>query len=110
MTFSSLPLQIVYHVYFQERHLKADTVDYTQWREPKLLAKCLLSFVKHHPSEVELLFQLLRAFTGRFIPDFDFLRDFLEATVAGSYTVDWKRTAFFKFVELFCDDAFPQVL
>ncbi|KAG8178737.1 hypothetical protein JTE90_027055 [Oedothorax gibbosus] len=95
---------------FQERHLQGDTIDYTQWKEPKLLAKCLLNFVKHHPSEVELLFQLLRAFTGRFIPDFDFLRDFLETVVAGSYTVDWKRTAFFKFVELFCDETFPQDL
>ncbi|CAL1278798.1 unnamed protein product [Larinioides sclopetarius] len=95
---------------FQERHLKADTVDYTQWKEPKLLAKCLLNFVKHHPSEIELLFQLLRAFTGRFIPDFDFLRDFLENTVANNYPVDWKRMAFFKFVELFCDDSFPQDL
>ncbi|GFR25610.1 hypothetical protein TNCT_594364 [Trichonephila clavata] len=95
---------------FQERHLKADTIDYTQWKEPKLLAKCLLNFVKHHPSEIELLFQLLRAFTGRFIPDFDFLRDFLENTVANNYTVDWKRMAFFKFVELFCDDNFPQDL
>lgn len=95
---------------FQERHLKADTVDYSQWKEPKLLAKCLLSFVKHHPNEIELLFQLLRAFTGRFIPDFEFLREFLENTVANNYTVDWKRMAFFKFVELFCDANFPQDL
>ncbi|GIY45230.1 hypothetical protein CDAR_3781 [Caerostris darwini] len=95
---------------FQERHLKANTVDYTQWKEPKLLAKCLLNFVKHHPSEIELLFQLLRAFTGRFIPDFEFLREFLEKTVADNYTVDWKRMAFFKFVELFCNDEFPQDL
>nr|XP_042899044.1 transformation/transcription domain-associated protein isoform X5 [Parasteatoda tepidariorum] len=95
---------------FQDRHLKADSVDYTQWKEPKLLAKCLLNFVKHHPNEIELLFQLLRAFTGRFIPDFEFLRDFLENTVANNYTVDWKRMAFFKFVELFCDDNFSQDL
>ncbi|XP_054724829.1 transformation/transcription domain-associated protein-like [Uloborus diversus] len=95
---------------FQERHLKADSVDYSQWKEPKLLAKCLLNFVKHHPNEIELLFQLLRAFTGRFIHDFEFLRDFLENTVANNYTVDWKRMAFFKFVELFCDANFPQDL
>jgi len=30
-----------------------------------------------------------------------FLRDFLENTVAQSYTVEWKRAAFFRFVELF---------
>lgn len=95
---------------FQSRHLKADSVDFTQWKEPKLLSKCLLNFVKHHPNEIELLFQLLRAFTGRFIPDFEFLREFLENTVANNYTVDWKRMAFFKFVELFCDTNFPQDL
>ncbi|XP_023232044.1 transformation/transcription domain-associated protein-like [Centruroides sculpturatus] len=95
---------------FQLRHQKADSVDFVQWKEPKLLAKCLLNYVKHHPNEIELLFQLLRAFTGRFIPDFEFLRDFLENTVANNYTVEWKRMAFFKFVELFHDNSFPQEL
>lgn len=95
---------------FQLRHQKADSVDFTQWKEPKLLAKCLLNYVKHHPNEIELLFQLLRAFTSRFIPDFEFLRDFLENTVANNYTVEWKRKAFFKFVELFHDNSFPQEL
>ncbi|XP_076359114.1 transformation/transcription domain-associated protein-like [Tachypleus tridentatus] len=95
---------------FQKRHMKGDTVDFTQWKEPKLVVKCLLNFVKHHPNEIELLFQLLRAFIGRFIPDFEFLRDFLENTVACNYTVEWKRKAFFKFVEVFHDSTFPQEL
>ncbi|KAG8225079.1 hypothetical protein J437_LFUL000058 [Ladona fulva] len=33
-----------------------------------------------------------------------FLRDFLENTVAASYTVEWKRAAFFRFVEAFQHD------
>lgn len=45
-------------------------MDYGQWHEPKLLVKILLNFVRHHPNEIELLFQLLRPLTSRFIPDF----------------------------------------
>ena len=37
---------------------------------------------RHRPSEVELLFQLLRVFTIRHVPDFHFLRKFLDETVA----------------------------
>uniref|UniRef100_T1JAK1 Transformation/transcription domain-associated protein n=1 Tax=Strigamia maritima TaxID=126957 RepID=T1JAK1_STRMM len=93
-----------------ERHRKADGVDFAHWKEPKMLIKILLSVVKHQPNEIELLFQLLRALTGRFIPDFQFLKTFLEVTVAHSYSVEWKRMAFFKFVELFHDQTFPQDL
>lgn len=32
---------------------------------------------------------------------FKFVRDFLDTTVAQGYTVEWKRAAFFRFVELF---------
>jgi transformation/transcription domain-associated protein len=38
------------------------------------------------------------------------LRDFLEKTVAESYTVEWKRSAFFRFVELFHTDKISQEL
>lgn len=81
-----------------------------QWREPKLLCRCLLGVVQKRPHEIELLFQLLRAFTGRFLPDFGFLRDFLETWAAKGQTVEWKRAAFFRFVEAFGDSAFPQPL
>lgn len=39
-----------------------------------------------------------------------FLRDFLENTVAQNYTVEWKRRAFFKFVEHFPNDTMSQEL
>ncbi|KAF5288689.1 hypothetical protein FQR65_LT11954 [Abscondita terminalis] len=86
---------------YQERHKKVDTVEYTHWKEPKLLVKILLHYFCHHPTDIDLLFQLLRATCDRFIPDFQFLRDFLENTVAQNYTVEWKRSAFFRFVEHF---------
>ena len=47
-----------------------------------------------------LLFQLLRALCGRFIADFQFLKDFLEKEVCEKYPVEWKRAAFFEFVKL----------
>lgn len=84
---------------FHEYHRNVDMVEH--WSEPKLLVKVLLHYFCHHPTEVDLLFHLLRATYERYIPDFQFLRDFLETTVAQNYTVEWKRAAFFRFVEDF---------
>lgn len=39
-----------------------------------------------------------------------FLRDFLENTVAQTYDVEWKRAAFFRFVEHFSSDSMSQDL
>ncbi|EAT34853.1 AAEL012951-PA, partial [Aedes aegypti] len=66
-----------------------------------LVAKILMEYFSHNTNEIPLLFQLLRALCLRFIPDFQFFRDFLQNTVCQSYTVDWKRAAFFHFVECF---------
>ncbi|CAH1997935.1 unnamed protein product [Acanthoscelides obtectus] len=86
---------------YQERHKNIEQLEYTHWKEPKLLVKILLHYFCHHPNDIDLLFQLMRATVDRFIPEFQFLRDFLEHTVAQNYTVEWKRTTFFRFVELF---------
>ncbi|TMW44508.1 hypothetical protein DOY81_004448 [Sarcophaga bullata] len=66
-----------------------------------LVGKILLKYFSLNTNEIELLFQLSRALCLHFIPDFYFLRDFLQNTVAQSYTVYWKRQAFFYFVENF---------
>ncbi|XP_049825027.1 transcription-associated protein 1 isoform X2 [Aethina tumida] len=95
---------------YHERHKNVEDMEYAHWREPKLLAKILLKFFVHFPKDIDLLFQLLRAFTERFIPEFQFLKEFLENTVAQSYTVDWKRQAFFRFVELFPTNEMSQEL
>ncbi|KAJ0181684.1 hypothetical protein K1T71_002406 [Dendrolimus kikuchii] len=95
---------------YHEVHKKVEIVDCTHWKEPKLIVKILLHFFCHHPNNIDLLFQLLRALCDRFIPDFQFLRDFLENTVAQNYTVEWKRSAFFRFVEHFSSDAMSQEL
>ena len=62
-----------------------DNLDYLQWQEPRLLLECLLNYFKHHPNEIELLFHMLRCFTSRYIPQFQFFKDFLEETIAEVY-------------------------
>lgn len=94
---------------YQERHKNIDQLEYTHWKEPKLLVKILLHYFCRHPGDIDLLFQLLRATTDRFIPEFQFFRDFLENTIAQNYTVEWKRSAFFRFVEVFSTEEMSQV-
>ena len=89
--------QDIYH----DRHRKGDGVDYTHWREPKIVVKILLEYFKHHKdNEILLLFQLLRALCGRFVADFQYLKEFLELEICQAYPVEWKRAAFFEFVRL----------
>lgn len=57
-------------ILFQDIHKKVENVDCTHWKEPKLIVKVLLHYFCHHPSNIDLLFQLLRALCDRFIPDF----------------------------------------
>ncbi|KAI4484537.1 hypothetical protein M0804_007103 [Polistes exclamans] len=95
---------------YQALHKKVESVDYCHWKEPKLIVKILLHYFRHHPNDIDLLFNLLRATCDRFIPDFQFLRDFLEHTVAQEYTVEWKRSAFFRFVDHFPTNSLSQEL
>ncbi|XP_073683760.1 transformation/transcription domain-associated protein isoform X2 [Garra rufa] len=83
---------------FQERHRK-DNMAATNWKEPKLLAFCLLSYCKRNYSEIELLFQLLRAFTGRFLCNMTFLKEYMEEEIPKNYSITHKRALFFRFVE-----------
>lgn len=83
---------------FQERHRK-DNMSATNWKEPKLLAFCLLSYCKRNYTEIELLFQLLRAFTGRFLCNMTFLKEYMEEEIPKNYSITHKRALFFRFVE-----------
>ncbi|CAB1338303.1 unnamed protein product [Coregonus sp. 'balchen'] len=82
---------------FQERHRK-DNMAAINWKEPKLLAYCLLSYCKRNFNEIELLFQLLRAFTGRFLCNMTFLKDYMEEEIPKNYSIAHKRALFFRFV------------
>uniref|UniRef100_UPI00398EA1CE transformation/transcription domain-associated protein n=1 Tax=Pristiophorus japonicus TaxID=55135 RepID=UPI00398EA1CE len=85
---------------FQERHRKESMVA-THWKEPKLLAFCLLNYCKRNYAEIELLFQLLRAFTGRFLSNMTFLKEYMEEEIPKNYSVAQKRALFFRFVEFY---------
>jgi len=86
---------------YHEKHKRGDNVDYTHWKEPKLVVKILLEYFKHNPEKhITLLFDMLRALCGRFLTDFEFLKDFLETEVSHKYSVEWKRAAFFEFVRV----------
>ncbi|XP_025986851.1 transformation/transcription domain-associated protein [Solenopsis invicta] len=102
--------QIWYNDDYQTLHKKVEGVEYCHWKEPKHIVKILLHYFRHQPNDIDLLFQLLRATCDRFVPDFQFLRDFLENTVAQEYTVEWKRSAFFRFVEHFPTNNMSQEL
>ncbi|KAM5151825.1 transformation/transcription domain-associated protein [Mantella aurantiaca] len=83
---------------FQERHRK-DNMVATNWKEPKLLAFCLLSYCKRNFGDIELIFQLLRAFTGRFLCNMTFLKEYMEEEIPKTYSIAQKRALFFRFVE-----------
>uniref|UniRef100_A0A8D8TZY5 Transformation/transcription domain-associated protein n=1 Tax=Cacopsylla melanoneura TaxID=428564 RepID=A0A8D8TZY5_9HEMI len=91
---------------YLQRHRKVENISYVHWKEPKLLVKILLHYFSHHRNIIDLLFFILRAVTTRLLPDFTFLREFLETTVAQTYPIEWKRKAFLRFIELF---KLPQV-
>jgi len=91
--------QDCYHDKFH--HGDHQRVDYSHWKEPKLIVKVLLEYFKMFPdTEILLLFQLMRALCGRFVADFQFLKDYVEHEVCYKFSVDWKRAAFFEFIRL----------
>ena len=86
---------------FHQRHHLCASVSYTHWKVPRMIVTILLIYYKRHTDDIDLLFQLMRAFIGRYIPEFQFLREFLDETVSKSFPVEWKRRAFFEFVNMF---------
>ena len=71
------------------------------FQEPKLIVKIMLEYFKMNPdTEIILLFYIMRALCGRFVADFQFLKDFLEHEVTSKFSVEWKRAAFFEFIRL----------
>ncbi|XP_044571244.1 transcription-associated protein 1 isoform X4 [Drosophila ananassae] len=93
-----------------QSHLSSTCVDNVVCDLWHLIGKILLLYFSNNTNEIDLLFQLLRALCFRFIPDVHFLRDFLQNTVAQSYTVSWKRNAFFHFVENFNNNTISEEL
>lgn len=68
-----------------------------------LVGKILLKYFESNNSNIKLLYELLKSFCMRFIPDFQFLRDFIQNKVCQTYNVDWMRNAFFLYVKFHKD-------
>lgn len=65
-----------------------------------LVVDCMdYCFIRRNYSEIELLFQLLRAFTGRFLCNMTFLKEYMEEEIPKNYSIAHKRALFFRFVE-----------
>lgn len=56
-----------------------------------------------------MLFQLLRAFTGRFLCNMTFLKEYMEEEIPKNYSIAQKRALFFHFVD-FSDPNFGDEL
>ncbi len=63
-----------------------------------------------HRDDIDMLFQLLKAFLYRHITSFPFLKSYIENAVAKDYTIEEKRAVFFKFVEVFSQPDYSQEL
>lgn len=68
------------------------------WKIDFYNQSCNFSFRRNY-SEIELLFQLLRAFTGRFLCNMTFLKEYMEEEIPKNYSITHKRALFFRFVE-----------
>uniref|UniRef100_A0A8D8QZ10 Transformation/transcription domain-associated protein n=1 Tax=Cacopsylla melanoneura TaxID=428564 RepID=A0A8D8QZ10_9HEMI len=95
---------------YLERHCKVENISYVHWKEPKLAVKIILHYFSRHPNIIDLLFFTLMAVTDKLLPDFTFLREFLDVTVAQTYPIEWKRNAFIRFIELFKSNSVSQEL
>ena len=75
-----------------------------------MLVQCLLAYCKHHHEDIDTLFQLLRVYTARHLTSYHSLTSYIENEVTKSFTIKEKRAIFFKFVEVFGNQDFPQEL
>ena len=70
---------------------------------PSSLSRC-------HKDDIETLFYLLKVFMFRHVTSFPFLKSYLENDVAKQYSIEQKRSVFFKFVEIFSQNEYSQEL
>ncbi|KAL5497639.1 hypothetical protein EMCRGX_G014148 [Ephydatia muelleri] len=87
-----------------------DTNPLSFWQESTMLVRCLLSHCKYHPEDIDTLFQLLRVYMTRHLSSYQFLTEFLDTEVAKGYSIESRRTLFFKFVEVFQNPEYPHEL
>lgn len=55
-----------YFYNFKERYKNLAAIKSTEWNEPKMLLKIILTYYRNHKDEVFILFQILSVFSNRF--------------------------------------------
>lgn len=78
---------------------KAQTWVLSSYRVSPQLTSSLSWPFRRNYGDIELLFQLLRAFTGRFLCNMTFLKEYMEEEIPKNYSIAQKRALFFRFVE-----------
>ncbi len=88
---------------FHESHLNLVILDYIFWKEVLFLFQVLFKYHKHNKNtDIEILFQLLLIFQHKSLIQYnDMLKIYLRDSVYKSYTCEWKRNAFYKFIEIY---------
>ncbi|KAJ4791719.1 Transformation/transcription domain-associated protein [Rhynchospora pubera] len=72
-----------------------------QVKESKWLIKCFLNYLRHEPTEVGALFDMLSIFLFHSRVDYSFLREFYVIEVAEGYAPNLKKTILVHFLNIF---------
>eukprot|EP01087_Luapelamoeba_hula_P023162 TRINITY_DN8469_c0_g1_i2.p1 TRINITY_DN8469_c0_g1~~TRINITY_DN8469_c0_g1_i2.p1 ORF type:complete len:748 (+),score=84.96 TRINITY_DN8469_c0_g1_i2:140-2245(+) len=79
-----------------------------QQRENKYIVKCMLSYCRSHPEEVDTLFYMVSIFKDRSTLDYSFLQDFYAHEVAEKSSLAQKKAIMYKFVDFFTNQHITQ--
>lgn len=86
---------------YKERYKNLAAIKSTEWNEPKMLIKILLTYYRDNDDDVCILFQVLTVFSNRLPIDINFFRRYLENEITQSSTIQWKQMVFYKFIDLY---------
>ena len=88
---------------FHESHLNLVNLDYIFWKEVLYLFQILFRYHKQNKNtDIEVLFQTVVIFQNKSLIQYnDLLKIYLRDHVYKSYSCEWKRNAFNKFIQLF---------
>ncbi|KAJ3683868.1 hypothetical protein LUZ60_014095 [Juncus effusus] len=79
-----------------------------QVKESKWLIKCFLNYLRHDPTEVGALFDMLSIFLFHSRVDYSFLREFYVIEVAEGYSPNLKKTILVHFLKIFQSKQYGQ--
>lgn len=88
-------------VKFHERHSNVIQVDFVYSKEPLFLINIFLKYHEFNKNRINLLFRFLLIFESKLTTYHDLIKQYFINSIAKTYSVEWKRTAFFEFVRIF---------